>query len=48
MGNTASAGVAEKAGAQFEGIARNRLTLQGRPVPARVYSLIPADLPDAA
>jgi RimJ/RimL family protein N-acetyltransferase len=48
VGNTASAGVAEKSGAVFECVARNRLLIHGKPVAARVYSLIPADMPDAA
>jgi RimJ/RimL family protein N-acetyltransferase len=41
-GNAASNGVAKKLGAQFECVARNRLILQGEPVAACVYSLIPA------
>jgi len=39
--NLASRGVAEKIGAEFECIARNRLILHGRPVAAAVYSLVP-------
>lgn len=39
--NLASRAVAEKIGAGFECIARNRLILRGRPVPAAVYSLVP-------
>jgi len=39
--NLASRGVAEKAGATFECVARNRLVLKGRPVAAAVYSLTP-------
>lgn len=39
--NLPSRAVAEKIGAQFECIARNRLILQGRPVAAAVYSLVP-------
>lgn len=40
-GNAASQGVAEKVGAVYEGRARNRLTVAGRPVAAFMYSLIP-------
>jgi len=43
-GNHASRGVAEKIGATFECIARNRLVVGGKPVAAAVYSLIPQDL----
>ncbi len=39
--NLASRGVAERIGAAFECIARNRLILRGRPVAAAVYSLVP-------
>jgi len=39
--NLASRAVAEKIGAHFECIARNRLILNGRPVAAAVYSMIP-------
>jgi RimJ/RimL family protein N-acetyltransferase len=39
--NAASRGVAEKAGAQFECIARNRIVFQGRARDAALYSLIP-------
>lgn len=39
--NLASRGVAEKAGATFEGIARNRLIVFGQPRAAAVYSLVP-------
>nr|WP_315593391.1 GNAT family N-acetyltransferase [uncultured Cupriavidus sp.] len=39
--NLASRAVAEKIGAEFECIARNRLILRGRPVAAAVYSLVP-------
>lgn len=42
--NLPSRRVAEKVGARFEGIARQRLAVQGRPCDAAVYSLIPADL----
>jgi ribosomal-protein-serine acetyltransferase len=40
-GNEASSGVAKKAGARFECLARNRLTIAGAPVNAAVFSLIP-------
>ena len=39
--NAASRGVAQKVGAAFECIARNRVIVHGRPQPAAVYSLIP-------
>jgi RimJ/RimL family protein N-acetyltransferase len=39
--NEASAGVALKAGATFECIARNRLQLHGKPIDAKVFSLVP-------
>ena len=42
--NTASRSVAEKAGAKFECIARNRLTGWGKTEDAAVYSFIPADM----
>lgn len=42
--NTASHRVAEKVGAVFEGIQRNRLRMHGEWIPARMYSLVPADL----
>jgi RimJ/RimL family protein N-acetyltransferase len=41
QGNAPSAGVARKAGAEFECIARNRLLRRGEPVAAEVYSLVP-------
>ena len=41
-GNAASAAVARKAGATLECIARNRLMVGGRMVPARVFACIPA------
>ena len=41
VGNTPSRRVAEKAGATFECIARNRLVLFDAPIDAAVYSLIP-------
>ncbi|MNG35492.1 hypothetical protein D3C84_1222450 [compost metagenome] len=40
-GNTASEELARKVGAQFEGKARNRLQLHGRPVSASMFSLVP-------
>ena len=40
-GNAASEGVARKAGAQLECVARNRLYIHGVSVPASVYSLVP-------
>lgn len=42
--NEASRRVAEKAGATHEGIARNRILIQGRHHDAHVYSIIAADL----
>ena len=39
--NIASRRVAEKAGAVFECIARNRLVIRGKPHAAAVYSLVP-------
>jgi RimJ/RimL family protein N-acetyltransferase len=39
--NHASVGVARKAGAQFECLARNRLQIHGKAVAASVFSLIP-------
>ncbi|WP_430390179.1 GNAT family N-acetyltransferase [Dyella sp. 20L07] len=42
--NLASRRVAEKVGAHFEGTARSRLTFQGLPQDAAVYSLIVTDL----
>jgi RimJ/RimL family protein N-acetyltransferase len=44
-GNTASLGVARKAGAVHECLARNRLVLHGRPVAAHVFALLPEDMP---
>lgn len=41
-GNLASEGVARKAGAQLECVARNRLQLHGQPVDASVFSMIPS------
>jgi RimJ/RimL family protein N-acetyltransferase len=42
-GNLPSLGVARKAGAVHECLARNRLNLHGRPVAAHVLSLVPPD-----
>lgn len=42
--NVASCGVARRAGAQFEGLARNRLVMHGMAYDAALYSLIPDDL----
>lgn len=39
--NLPSRRVAEKAGAQFEGIGRRRLLLRGKAIDAAVYSLVP-------
>ncbi len=45
--NRASRRVAEKAGAALEGIARNRLVLNGTPLKAAVYAMVPADYAEA-
>jgi RimJ/RimL family protein N-acetyltransferase len=42
--NAASIRVAEKVGAVFEGVLRNRTGLRVAPRPARMYSLVPGDL----
>lgn len=42
LGNHASRRVAEKAGAAFEAVARNRLVDRGRPIDGAVYALVPA------
>jgi RimJ/RimL family protein N-acetyltransferase len=42
--NVASIRAAEKAGAMFEGVQRNRVGHRGAPRPARMYSLVPEDL----
>jgi ribosomal-protein-serine acetyltransferase len=39
--NLPSAGVAERAGARFEGIARNRIVVHSQPHDALMYSLVP-------
>jgi RimJ/RimL family protein N-acetyltransferase len=44
-GNLPSLGVARKAGAVWECLARNRLQLGGGPVDAHVLALVPGDLP---
>ncbi len=44
-GNLPSRKVAEKVGAVFECIARNRLMLHDQPIPAAVYSLVPEQIP---
>lgn len=41
VGNAASEGVAAKSGALRECVARNRLFIHGRSVPAHVFSLVP-------
>ncbi|OZI64259.1 GNAT family N-acetyltransferase [Bordetella genomosp. 1] len=41
VGNTPSEAVARKAGAEFEGVARNRIQLHGKAVPASIFSLVP-------
>lgn len=41
--NVASRRVAERAGATFEAIARNRLVMHGKPYDAALYSLVPED-----
>jgi RimJ/RimL family protein N-acetyltransferase len=46
--NAASRRVAEKSGAKFETIARNRIFQHGRAYDAALYSLIPADLAGGA
>jgi RimJ/RimL family protein N-acetyltransferase len=45
--NRASRRVAEKVGAPLEGIARNRLVLNGTPLMAAVYAMVPADYAEA-
>ena len=44
--NSASMKVAEKSGATYEGIARNRLFLHDTAYDAHLFSFIPADFPD--
>lgn len=48
VGNTASAAVARKVRAGFEGVARNALLIDGRPLDAQVFALVPGDLPGTA
>ena len=43
--NLASQRVAEKLGARFEGVLRDRLLHRGERIPARLYALVRADLP---
>ncbi|WP_052470146.1 GNAT family N-acetyltransferase [Thiolapillus brandeum] len=43
-GNPASRRVAEKSGATFEGVQRNRLVVRGQPMDCCMFSLIPGDL----
>jgi ribosomal-protein-serine acetyltransferase len=43
-GNVASQRVAEKLGAAFEGVLRDRLWLRGKVYPARLYSIVRGDL----
>ena len=42
--NVASCKVAERAGARFEAVARNRLVMHGRAYDAALYSMIPGDI----
>lgn len=42
--NVASCRVAERAGAKFEAVARNRLVMHGRAYDAALYSLVPGDI----
>jgi ribosomal-protein-serine acetyltransferase len=42
--NLASRRAAEKAGATFEAIARNRVVMHGHALPAALYSLVPEDV----
>jgi RimJ/RimL family protein N-acetyltransferase len=46
--NVASQRTAERAGARFEALARNKLRVRGEPRDARVYALVPGDLADRA
>jgi RimJ/RimL family protein N-acetyltransferase len=46
VANAPSRRAAERAGARFEAIARNRLVMHGRAFDAALYSLIPGDLAD--
>ncbi len=42
--NTASCAVAQRVGAKFEGVARNRLVMHGSAYDAALYSIIPSDI----
>jgi ribosomal-protein-serine acetyltransferase len=42
--NSASRRVAERAGAKFEAVARNRLVMHGRAYDAALYALVPGDI----
>lgn len=42
--NVASRRVAERAGAKFEAVVRNRLVMHGRAYDAALYSLVPGDI----
>jgi RimJ/RimL family protein N-acetyltransferase len=44
--NIGSQRVAEKAGARFECLARNRLVFRGEPRDARIFSILPEDVHD--
>lgn len=44
--NIASRRVAERAGARFEAVVRNRLVMHGKAYDAALYSLVPGDIPD--
>lgn len=44
--NTASCRVAERVGARFEALARNRLVMHGKAWDAALYSLVPGDIVD--
>src|SRR5690606_2853331 len=44
--NIASRRVAERAGARFEALVRNRLVMHGKAYDAALYSLVPGDTPD--
>lgn len=46
--NLASRRCAEKAGANYEGLARHRLVISDTPVDAAVYGLIPSDIAQGA
>lgn len=46
--NAASQRIADRLGASFEGVLRDRLLIRGQWIPARLYSLVRADLPALA